>query len=47
VSETKEVGHVEIEDAGAAQKAIDHLNRTELETLAIYVEESKPVDLLW
>jgi len=36
-------GHVEIEDARAAQKAINHLNGTELETLTIYVEETKPV----
>lgn len=36
-------GHVEIEDQRAAQKAINHLNGTELETLTIYVEETKPI----
>jgi RNA recognition motif-containing protein len=36
-------GHVEIEDPRAAQKAINHLNATELETLTIYVEETKPI----
>jgi RNA recognition motif-containing protein len=35
-------GHVEIEDAVAAEIAINHLNGTELETLTIHVEETKP-----
>jgi RNA recognition motif-containing protein len=35
-------GHVEIEDDKAAQKAINYLNGTELETLTISVEETKP-----
>lgn len=40
-------GHVEIEDAVAAQKAINHLNGTELETLTIYAEQNKSADFLW
>lgn len=40
--ESRGFGHVEIEDDKAAQKAINHLNGTELETLTIYVEETKP-----
>lgn len=37
-------GHVEIEDENAAQKAIIHLNGTELETLTIYVEKTKTIE---
>ena len=37
-------GHVEIEDENAAQKAITHLNGTELETLTIYVEKTKTTE---
>ncbi len=42
-SESRGFGHVEIEDAQAAQKAINYLNGTELETLTISVEETKSV----
>lgn len=35
-------GYVEMEDDEAAQKAIDELNRTELNELVILVEEAQP-----
>ena len=35
-------GYVEMEDNAAAQKAIDSLNKTELQTQTISVEEAKP-----
>jgi RNA recognition motif-containing protein len=34
-------GYVEMEDDTAAQNAISHLHKTELETLTILVEETK------
>jgi RNA recognition motif-containing protein len=40
--ESRGFGHVDLEDDVAAQKAIDHLNGTELETLTICVEQTKP-----
>ena len=40
--ESRGFGHVEIEDDVAAQNAIKHLNGTELQTLTIFVEETKP-----
>jgi RNA recognition motif-containing protein len=42
--ESRGFGHVEIMDDAAAQKAINHLNGTELQTLTIFVEESRPAD---
>jgi RNA recognition motif-containing protein len=40
--ESRGFGYVEMEDDVAAQKAIDQLNETELQTLTIFVEEERP-----
>lgn len=40
--ESRGFGYVEMEDAAAAQKAIDELNETEWQTLTISVKEEGP-----
>jgi RNA recognition motif-containing protein len=40
--ESRGFGNVEMEDEAAAHKAIESLNKTQVETLTISVEEAKP-----
>jgi RNA recognition motif-containing protein len=40
--ESRGFGHVEMEDADAAQKAIDELNNSELKSMTISVKEAEP-----
>ena len=40
--ESRGFGYVEMEDSVAAQKAIEALNKSELDTRTILVEEAKP-----